>query len=275
MLLQEACPQKWVPARLRGSTLNFSSNLHTDASLWLNPKLCIDKSPFFWKLWVRKGILILGDLYERGILKSFQDLKAQYLLPQSQFWKYLQLRHLLLQIFESPSTPPPTVSCLTYIRKVFGGGHEASKYYSVLLIGTDKGLPSLRSAWETDLSTSFTDQEWTMILQNSKKLSRELRTRLIQFKLLHRIYWSPQRLYRANIIQAPECWRCLSRVGTLTHMIWNCPKIQNFWTGVYEFIKSVIHVQQDIPFLPRLFILGDPSILKHFPSKLLNGCRLL
>ncbi|MEQ2277667.1 hypothetical protein XENORESO_006032 [Xenotaenia resolanae] len=46
--------------------LNFSSYLHTEASICLTHRLCIDKSPFLWRLWIQKGILVLGDLYEWG-----------------------------------------------------------------------------------------------------------------------------------------------------------------------------------------------------------------
>lgn len=42
--------------------LNFDSYLHTEASIWLNPKLCVGKSLILWKLWVQRGILVLGDL---------------------------------------------------------------------------------------------------------------------------------------------------------------------------------------------------------------------
>lgn len=210
--------------------------------------------------YIQRRILVIGDLYKRGFLKSFDMLKAQFQLPHSQFWKYLQLRHLLLQTFGSATTPHTTVNHLTFIKKNLGGGCEPSKYYSLLLKHTDRGLPGLRTAWEKDLAVSFTNQERSAILLNTKKVSKELRTRLSQFNLLHRIYWTPLRLHRAKLVQTPECWRCQQDVGTLNHTILSCSKIRRFWLDIKKFIDSV--VQHDNPLL---VILGDPASLKHLP----------
>ena len=48
--------------------------LNSFSSIWLNPKLCINKSLFLWKDWQGKRIATQGDLYHSGILKSFNDL---------------------------------------------------------------------------------------------------------------------------------------------------------------------------------------------------------
>ena len=254
---------QWVWKKM-AFIFKFNAHLHNAASIWLNPKLCIGKLPFLWRSWVDRGILVLGDLYEGGVLKSFNDLKAQFHLPQHQFWKYLQLRHLLLHTFGSTSTPPPTVSFLTQIMNVFGGGHEASLYYAMMLKCSNKGSFSLKLTWEADLQVKFTEKEWSRILLNLKKLSRELKTRLVQFKILHRVYWTPSKLYRVKLIQTPECWRCQNGEGTLIHMLWSCPKIQDFWSEIHKNITQIIGC--DIPFSQRLYILGDPALLEDLPS---------
>ena len=86
---------RWVWKRM---SLLFKFNLYHNPSscIWLNPKLLIDKRTFIWNLWVEKGILSLKDLYDGNTLKSFTQLCGQYNLPRNHFWKYLQLRHLLL-----------------------------------------------------------------------------------------------------------------------------------------------------------------------------------
>lgn len=69
----------------------------------------------------------------------------------------------------------------------------------------DKGRSTLRSSWEADLSVKYTEEEWNKILCNTKKMSQELKTRLVQFKTLNRVYWTPSRLYRVKLVQTPEC----------------------------------------------------------------------
>ena len=53
---------------------NLDPYLNACSSIWMNPKLCINKSPFLWKDWMGKGIVKLGDIYHNGILKSFEDI---------------------------------------------------------------------------------------------------------------------------------------------------------------------------------------------------------
>lgn len=43
---------------------------------------------------------------------------------------------------------------------------------------------ALRIAWEGDPGLSLSVQEWEEICGNSKKMSRDIRIRLIQFKIL-------------------------------------------------------------------------------------------
>lgn len=76
------------------------------------------------------------------------------------------------------------------ILDIFGKGHEAAAFYSVLLRNSQDDLPALRSTWEADLNIGLSEENWGSILKNSKKVSRELKTRLIQFKILHRVYWT-------------------------------------------------------------------------------------
>lgn len=147
---------------------------------------------------------------------------------------------------------------------IFGRGHEASVYCSMILKCSDKGASCLKLIWEGDLNISFTDREWSRILQNMKKMSRELRTRLVQFKILNRLYWTPSKLYRVKLKQDPDCWRCQSGEGTLTHMLWSCQKIQDFWSEIHSNVTKIIG--RDMPFSQRLYILGDPSALDDLPS---------
>lgn len=109
--------------------------------------------------------------------------------------------------------------------KVFGLGHEASHYYSMLLRCSDKSASALRVVWESDLATAFTEEEWKLLLRNFKKMSRDLKTRLIQFKV--------------HLRYSPLCWRCQGGEGTLMHMLWDCPRIQEFWLRISAQIEHI------------------------------------
>ena len=82
---------------------------------------------------------------------------------------------------------------------------------------------------------------------------------MAQFKILNRLYWTPSKLYRANLKTDSKCWKCLNQ-GTLIHVFFECPRIKEFWLAVQDCIERV--TGQNIPLDIRLFILGDPSPLK-------------
>lgn len=237
----------------------FDPYLNISASLWLNPKLCIGKVPFYWKDWHAKGIVLLGDVYHNGALKSFRDLTQQFGLHRSQFYRFLQLRHLLVGIFGSSTSTPEDAGFLDRVLTIYGRRHEASVYYSMLsrTLG-NRALAALKVTWEKDLGQSL-EEDWDRICANIKKLSRDARVRLMQFKILHRFYWTPSRMFKIGISDSPNCWRCKSEEGHLIHTLWFCDKVQVFWNRVHVHLCEISEVQ--FPFNPRLFVLGDDSVL--------------
>lgn len=234
---------------------SFNPYLNVSSSIWLNPKLCINKAPFLWKDWAKKGLVNLGDLYENGSLKSFECIQQQYNVPRSQFFRYLQLRHLLCETFGSTTQLPELADAHCRIFSLYGKGHEASMYYSWLIqnIG-EANSQALKKIWERDLNIILDDKEWQGILKNAKMASRDARIRLIQFKIVHRFYWTPSRLFKLGLKDTPLCWRCKAETGDLAHALWSCIKVQDFWKRVQEHICLILDLQ--VLLCPKLFILG-------------------
>lgn len=50
----------------------------------------------------------------------------------------------------------------------------------------------------------------------------------------------------------------------MTHMLWRCQKIQDFWSEIPSNVTKIIG--GDMPFSQRLYALGDPSPLDDLPS---------
>ena len=155
-------------------------------------------------------------------------------------------------------------------------GHEASAYYSMLLNNSGCNTSSLKLTWEADFNVSFTEEDWSSILGNMKKMSRELKTRLIQFKILNRVYWTPSKLHRVGLRDNAGCWRCDDGVGTLVHMLWDCPAVQGFWREVQDYIHTIL--TEEIPFAPTLYVLGDPAALEelsHYDAEWVQTALML
>lgn len=202
--------------------------LNSEASIWLNPKLRINKAPFIWKDWLNSGIKTLSDLYEHNVLKSFEDLRQEFRLPQKCFWQYLQLRHLLCSELNLSLTKSTLLKNILSISK---SSHAVSKYYSEFIQQNCNLLLVLKNIWEKDLGVSFSEPQWLKICKSFKNLSRDVRIKLIQFKIINHVYWTPARLHRLGLKNTPNCWKCQSMDGTIL-----CGIVLKFWNIGLKFI---------------------------------------
>lgn len=64
-----------------------------DTPLWLNPLFPEILSIPDSRVQASKGIKTLDHIFDGGTLRSFDDLKHRFGLPNSHFFRYLQLRH--------------------------------------------------------------------------------------------------------------------------------------------------------------------------------------
>lgn len=161
--------------------------------------------------------------------------------------------------------PPERDEIPSLIFSRLGKGHEVSFYYSLLLKNISS-TSALKNTWEHDLKCPITDKQWSDILCNIKNMSRNISTRLTQFKIINRLYWTPSKMYRLKLKDNPSCWKC-AKNGTIIHMLWHCTKVQDFWNAIHESVVSIVKFK--IPFCAQLFVLGDLSNLRGLIS---NDC---
>ena len=98
--------------------------------------------------WDQIGITHLEDVWRVGVM-SFQDLKDDYQLASTQFYRCLQLRHALLEHI-SLHTPLPEFSPLEaklIMVKMERGA--ISQIYRSLVVHAPETFSILRQRWET------------------------------------------------------------------------------------------------------------------------------
>lgn len=216
----------------------------------------------------------MENVYNTNIFKTFDEFKQDNNLPKTEFWRYLQLRHALQGIYGSSLHPPKPADKLDKILQVLGKGHEAAKYYKMLMEGEGEiGIAALRLSWERDLGVTYDKQEWAKVCGNSRTMSRDLRVRLIQFKILHRFYWTPSRLFRLGLKDSASSWKCCVGGGTMIHVMWSCPKINQYWMKIHGYIVRVL--KRHFVLCPKLYILGDCKVLSAFPQPLKSWTQKL
>ena len=63
-------------------------------------------------------------------------------------------------------------------------------------------------------------------------LSTKLRE--FQYKILNRILYTNDMLFKFKKIESPLCYLCENDVETIEHFLFLCPRVQSFWDEVYS-----------------------------------------
>ena len=64
----------------------------------------------------------------------------------------------------------------------------------------------------------------------------------LDFKILHNILYTNDRLYKYKMIDSPLCSLCNLEVETVHHLFIHCPRIHNFWTWLTSKLKPISSV---------------------------------
>ena len=120
----------------------------------------------------------------------------------------------------------------------------------------------LKNKWENDVQQEYTLNEWQSLLQQSQTILTNTKHRLIQFNILHRVYYTPHRLYLFSHETSPNCLRCQHRKGNLIHTFWKCTKLKHYWKFVFDQLSNILEKQ--LPSNAGTALLGDVKRLVNF-----------
>ena len=122
-----------------------------------------------------------------------------------------------------------------------------SRIYTLLNTHNVSSLDSLRNKWEADLGGNFPEAIWQKILQRIYSSSICLRHTVVQFKIVHRLHWTKDRLSKIKRDIDPTYDRCKQAPVTLLHMLWSCPKLYNFWQSIFKTFSRICGKTVDRP----------------------------
>lgn len=106
------------------------------------------------------------------------------------------------------------------------------------------------SQWEEDLGPVSGDQ-WEDVLKSVTICSLNVSQKGSQIYIVYRAHYTAVKLHR---LPDSLCSKCKLVPGNLIHLLWPCPKLHRYWTGV---LNTLIHVfKTSIPLDPTCCILG-------------------
>lgn len=188
-------------------------------------------------MWHNQGIKKIG-LYENNILMSFVQLCRAFHLPTTHFFKYLQVRHFMYisgSKLPSPKAPP--------------NWWDSKRYQTPQrhLAFTEIKPLNTRTKWEQDLDCTFEDSEWESRCEEALSLSYN--SHHLQFNVIHRTCFMPERHHRINESISDMCPRCKTETCNLIHVTWKCNKLKRLWGAILEILKEIIVFE--IPCSPK------------------------
>lgn len=100
---------------------------------------------------------------------------------------------------------------------------------------------------------------------------------MLMHKLFLDWYYTPQKLNKIFPDVQPICWRNCGSLGTLLHIMWECPVIQQFWDDVFLKIRQItslnLHKSPDMALL-SLGIEKIPKQTRNLVTHILLAARL-
>ena len=132
----------WYEAR---TFLDEEITLSGLSPIWGNTNFVPGRSDQGFKNWMYKGIRQVKDLYEEGIMLSFQKLMRKYDIPQKHFFKYLQIRSFIHSKIKNYLEPPLSIIENHTLNHLKDKGN-LSFFYNILLEGSKESSLSYLTA---------------------------------------------------------------------------------------------------------------------------------
>ncbi|KAL2095628.1 hypothetical protein ACEWY4_007776 [Coilia grayii] len=184
-------------------------------------------------IWSERGLICVKDVFVNGTFLSFQLAVQQYSIPQTHFFRYLQVRDYIRKYFPSfPAQPDKDWidECLHHDPSWRG---SVSRLYQVIQSVSTPSLDRIKEQWQEELGREILDVNWKYAMERIHSSSICIRHDIMQFKIVHRLHLSSARLAKMYPNTDATCPRCHLEPGTLFHMFWSCSKLSTFWSQIF------------------------------------------
>ena len=153
----------------------------------LFPPSLIDSA---FQIWARRGVGCVKDLFKNNIFVSFEQLKSDLGIPQSNFFRYLQVRSFIKKYF----SPSLTTLETNWVDKCLNinplGKGVVSVLYEIIQRVASPTLTGIKGQWEEELGEEIPEEAWQLAVKLVHSSSICIRHGLLQFEVLHRLHLS-------------------------------------------------------------------------------------
>ena len=151
-----------------------------------------------------------------------------------ELFRYFQLKSWITDNFEplSSSSDPPA------IQRLFLNPDENKKWigkvykHLVEVQENNYSLQKIYEGWNKDLNITNSDSIWKQCLSTTNTITTNENLRLIQYKLMTRIYYTRSKINTFDASFSPVCVKCGIYKETIIHAFWECEKVRKGWLEI-------------------------------------------
>lgn len=210
-----------------------------------------------FRKWSDHGLVYVWQLFNGGNLKTFEQLKNDFELPRTDFFRYLQLRTFLTTHKEwtKLTAPTPIEEFLIELQTGNGDKKIVSKLYHIFLSMNSHNSLRIKQRWEAEMNMPISQDTWRQMCTEAHLTTNSNTWKEFKWKIITRYFRTPEIVAKMGPPHSSSCWRnCGAQIATHTHIFWSCPKLRDYWREVFDALEVIF--QQNILREPTVALLG-------------------
>ena len=180
-----------------------------------------------FRKWSDTGLVYLHQLFNEDNLKTFEQLKMDFDLPRTDFFRYLQLRTFLTSHKEWGKLlkRTPLEEFLIEIQMGSEDKKTISKPYNIFLSMDLHNSLQIKQRWKAEMNMVIPQNTWQGMCTEAHLATNSNTWREFKWKIITRFFRTPEIVAKMGPTHSNLCWRnCGTRSANHTHTFWLCPK---------------------------------------------------
>ena len=115
------------------------------------------------------------------------------------------------------------------------------------LIKQNPDVPCCKGFWKQKFNIDINEHYWLV----ASYATKEVRLRLLQWKILHNIYPTNILLHKMKVSESNKCSYCIHEVDYIEHFFYLCPEVGSLWKRVEQWVLmwTGIHIKLNITYV--------------------------
>lgn len=249
---------------LRENDQCFGSNAKKTI-IWNNRDIKVDNKTIFWRTWFDKNITFIDNLLDiNSDFLSYDVFSFKYQI-QINFLAYCGLVNAIppevkkaIKAQENQQNQPA--------QQVLEPNNLTTKIIHQRLVKQSFSEPTSKQRL---VDYGIAPERITDYYKLAFSITREIKLVMFQFKILHNIVFTKSKLFKAKLTNDSSCYLCKSDKQDLTHMLYSCPFVTQFWDLFDNWYRHCTASTIDRSIVKVVYGILEPNNLSRLTNHLL------